>query len=57
MSFSLYLVGFLVLIGGLSYGAYLAHVPQQWIIVGVIVLVGLGILTGVTGTRHKDPSP
>ena len=56
MSFTLYLFGFLVLIGGLVYGAHLAHVPQQWIIVGVIVLAGLGILTGVMSTRHTDPS-
>ena len=56
MSFALYVIGFVILIIGLSYGAYLAHIPRQWIAVGDIVLVGLGIITGVTGTRHKDPS-
>ena len=56
MSFALYIVGFLVLIVGLSLGAYLVHVPPQWIGVGVIVLVGLGLVTGVTATRHRDPS-
>jgi hypothetical protein len=56
MSFGLYIIGFVILIIGLSYGASLAHVPSHWIAVGDIILVGLGIITGVTGTRHKDPS-
>ena len=56
MSFGLYLVGFIVLIIGLSVGAYFMHVPPRWIGVGVIVLLGIGILTGVTSTRRPDPS-
>ena len=56
MSFALYVIGFIVLIIGLSYGAHLMHIPQQWIVVGDIVLVGFGIIAGVTGTRQKDPS-
>jgi len=55
MSFGLYAIGFVILIGGLAYGAHLAHVPQHWIVVGAIVLLGLGIVTGVTATRQKDP--
>ncbi len=55
MSFAIYLVGFLILIGGLTYGAVLLHVPQHWIVVGVIVLLGLGIVGGVAATRQKDP--
>ena len=56
MSFGLYIVGFIVLIVGLALGAYLMHIPAQWIGVGVVVLIGLGILTGVTTTRQRDPS-
>lgn len=56
MSFALYIVGFVILICGLAYGAALMHVPQHWIAVGIIVLVGLGILTGVTNTRQRDSS-
>jgi len=32
------------------------HIPQQWIVVGALVMVGLGVLTGVKNTRMKDPS-
>jgi hypothetical protein len=56
MSFGLYIVGFIVLIVGLGIGAHLAHVPNQWIGVGAVVLVGLGILKAVTHTRQRDPS-
>jgi hypothetical protein len=55
MSFGLYLVGFLILIAGLIYGAVLLHVPSQWIVVGAIVLTGAAILSGVKTTRQKDP--
>ncbi|MGA8184115.1 MAG: hypothetical protein WB819_10800 [Terriglobia bacterium] len=56
MSFGLYSIGFMLVIGGLIYGAYLMHVPAHWIAVGAIVLLGLGILTGVKATRQKDPA-
>jgi hypothetical protein len=56
MSFGLYIAGFVVLIAGLAMGAHLAHVPPQWIGVGVVVLVGLGILKAVTHTRQRDSS-
>jgi hypothetical protein len=56
MSFGLYLTGFLVLIIGLAIGANLMGVPTRWIGVGVVVMLGLGILTGVTMTRHRDPA-
>jgi hypothetical protein len=55
MSFGIYLAGFLILIGGLIYGAVILHVPAHWIVVGAIVLVGLAILKGVKATRQKDP--
>ncbi|MEO8450640.1 MAG: hypothetical protein ABI647_12650 [Gemmatimonadota bacterium] len=56
MSFGIYLVGYIILIGGLTLGATLLHLPSKWIVVGVICLVGIAILHGVTVTRQKDPS-
>ena len=56
MSFGIYSVGFVLVISGLIYGAYLMHVPAHWIVVGAIVLLGMGILTGVKATRQKDPA-
>ncbi len=54
-SFVIYLVGMIVVIGGLAYLATLMEVPNQWIIGGAVVLLGAGILSAVTRTRRKDP--
>jgi len=56
MSFGIYLIGFLILIGGLVWAAVLLHVAAHWIAVGAVVLLGLGLLKGVQATRGKDPS-
>lgn len=56
MSFALYLIGYVVVIAGLAVGAHLMHVPPRWIGVGVLILAGLGIVTGVARTRQRDPS-
>jgi hypothetical protein len=55
MSYGLYLVGFVIIIGGLIYGAVLLHLPPQWIVVGSVVLLGIAIVKGVKATRQKDP--
>ncbi len=55
MSFGLYSTGFVIVIGGLIYAAYLMHVPAHWIAVGAVILLGVGILMGVKATRQKDP--
>ena len=54
-SFAIYIVGAIILIGGLAYGAFLAGAPMQWIGVGVIVMIGIGIVAAVSKTRQKDP--
>jgi hypothetical protein len=56
MSFGLYAIGFAIMIGGLIYRAHLMHVPTHWIVAGAIVLLGVGILSGVKATRQRDPS-
>lgn len=56
MSFAIYIIGFMIFIGGLVYGAVLLHVSGEWIAVGAIVLTGLAMLTGVKATRQKDPA-
>ena len=55
MSFGIYIAGYVILIVGLAIGAHLLHVPQKWIVVGVICLIGIAIIHGVTATRQKDP--
>jgi uncharacterized membrane protein YiaA len=56
MSFGIYLIGLVILLAGLIYGATLVHMPSHWIVVGALVLVGFGVLSAVRATRQKDPS-
>ena len=56
MSFGLYAFGYLLVIIGVAYVAHLMHIPQTYIIAGVVILTGVGIVTGVQNTRQKDPN-
>jgi hypothetical protein len=55
VSFGIYAIGFAILIAGLVYGAHLMHMPTHWIVTGAIVLLGVGILSGVKATRQGQP--
>lgn len=56
-SLSIYLLGFLVLVIGITMGLHLAGVPAAWIGVVGVVLIGVGILSAVSKTRRRDTSP
>jgi uncharacterized membrane protein len=56
MSFALYTLGTLILIAGLIYVAHLVHMPEKWVIAIAVILLGAGIMGGVSSTRQKDPS-
>jgi uncharacterized membrane protein YiaA len=55
-SFATYLIGFLILIVGLGVAAYLLNIPTMWIGVGVIVLIGIGVLSATSRTKMRDPA-
>jgi hypothetical protein len=54
MSFGIYIAGYIILIIGLGIGANMLNVPPKWIGVGILCLVGIAIVHGVTATRQKD---
>ncbi len=56
MSFGIYLVGFFIIIGGVAWGLIVAGVPLLYVGIGSVILVGVGVLTGATKMRAKDPS-
>jgi hypothetical protein len=56
MSFVIYLIGFAVFIGGVAWGLVTAGVPTLYVAIASVILLGIGILTGVSRTRSKDPS-
>lgn len=54
MSFWIYIAGYAIFITGVAIGAHLLNAPPQWIGVGVLCLIGVAIVHGVTVTRQKD---
>ena len=54
MSFGIYAAGYAIMIAGLAYAAHLVHMPTHWIVVGAVILIGAGILSGVNATRQRD---
>jgi hypothetical protein len=54
MSFGIYIVGFIIAIGGLIYGAVILHLAAHWIVVATLILLGIAIVKGVSATRQRD---
>jgi hypothetical protein len=52
----IYLVGTLLVVAGLAYGASRLGVSQVWIIAGALVIIGVGLMGGIVKTRQKDPA-
>jgi hypothetical protein len=51
-----YLIGTLLVVAGLAYGANRAGLSQVWIIAGALVIIGIGLMGGIVKTRQKDPA-
>jgi hypothetical protein len=56
-AFGTYLVGFVIAVIGAAIIAHLLEVPTMWIGAGVIVLIGIGIISATSHTKPRDPPP
>ena len=56
-TFALYVIGYVLFVVGLAWGAQLLGAPPVWIGVGVLVLVGIGVMSAVKRTQAKAPQP
>jgi protein-S-isoprenylcysteine O-methyltransferase Ste14 len=56
MSSGVYALGYVIVIIGVLYIAHLMHIPQQWIVAIGIVLLGMGIVTGVQSSKRGGSS-
>jgi hypothetical protein len=54
MSFLLYIVGFIVFVAGLGWLATLAGIAQAYVLGGALILLAIGIVTGIA--RARDPA-
>jgi NADH:ubiquinone oxidoreductase subunit 6 (subunit J) len=55
-NFVVYMIGTLLVVAGLAYGASRMGVSQVWIIAGALVIIGIGFMGGIVKTRQKEPS-
>ena len=54
MSSALYAVGYLLLVAGVSYLAHLSHIPTSYIFAIDVIMLAIGVLTGVENARQRD---
>jgi uncharacterized membrane protein YoaK (UPF0700 family) len=52
----IYLVGWLILIGGVSWALVAMHVAQHTIMIVAVILLGIAVITGATRARNRDRS-
>lgn len=57
MSFLLYLFGLALVVGGIAWGLIVAGLAAMYVSIACLIVLGLGIMTAVSRTRAKDPSP
>ena len=52
-----YLIGYFILVGGavaaLAYGGALKHVSAMWVVIGLVIAVGLGIMLSVSAGKPE----
>ncbi len=54
MTFLIYLVGWIIFIGGVAWAMMALHVAQHNIAIVAVILLGIGVITGATRARHRD---
>ena len=55
-NFFVYMIGVILVVGALAYGANLAGLSPKWIGVLAFTLLGLGVMGAIVKTRQKEPS-
>ncbi|SHN37747.1 hypothetical protein [Rhizobacter sp. OV335] len=56
MSFALYLVGLVLLVGGVAWGLVTAGLAPVYVGITCLIVLGIGVMMAVSRTRTKDPS-
>ena len=55
-NFLVYMIGVVLVVGALAYGASLLGLGSTWIAVMAIAGLGLGVMGAIVKTRQKEPS-
>jgi hypothetical protein len=54
MSSALYAVRYLLLVAAVSYLAYLSHIPGSYVLAIAVIMLGIGVVTGIENAHQKD---
>jgi hypothetical protein len=55
MSFTLFMLGLAVLVGGIAWGLVAAGIAATYVAIACLLVAGIGIMMAVSRTRSKDP--
>jgi len=55
-NFFVYMIGVILVVAALAYGASLMGVGTTWIAVFALAVLGLGVMGAIVKTRQKEPS-
>jgi len=56
MTLFIYLIGWIIFIGGVVWGLTTLHVSQHTIEIVAVILFGIAVITGATRARNRDRS-
>jgi hypothetical protein len=55
-NFFVYMIGVILVVGALAYGASLLGLNSTWVMIVALVGIGLGVMGAIVKTRQKEPS-
>jgi VIT1/CCC1 family predicted Fe2+/Mn2+ transporter len=55
-NFFVYMIGVLLVVAALAYGASLMGISSTWIAVFALAVLGLGVMGAIVKTKQKEPS-
>ena len=53
MSSALFAVAYLLVVAVVSYLAYLSHIPEPYIFAMDVIMLGIGVVSGIENARQK----
>ena len=56
MSFLLFMIGLVLVVGGIAWGLIAAGVAAVYVGIACLIVLGIGIMVAVSRTRAKDSS-
>ncbi len=54
MTLIIYLIGWLIFIGGVSWALIAMHVSEHTVMIVGVILLGIAVITGATRVRGRD---